>query len=167
MHRRTLLHALAAAPCLVAASTRAAQRVPLPALGAPLPLVDVPLLDGGTFRASEAKGRVVVLYWWASWCPFCAMQSPSMQKLWDAQRSRGLAMLALSIDERIDDARRYVAQRGYTFPAAFGTPEVRRALPKPSDGLPVTCVLGRDGRVVLAEAKEMFAEDVEQIARFL
>lgn len=166
MRRRTVLKAIGAAPLAGATRVHATPEIPLPAIGTPISLVDVPLFDGGVFRASEAQGQVVVIYWWASWCPFCALQSPSIQKLWDAQRPRGLMMLGLSIDRRVEDARRYMTQRGYTFPSGFNTPAIEKVLPKPK-GLPVTYVRGRDGRVVMAEAGQMFPEDIEQIARFL
>ena len=140
--------------------------VPMPALGSALPLVAAPLLGGGRFEPAQAEGRVLVLYWWASWCPFCAQQSPEMQKLWDAQRARGLQMLALSIDKKPDEASAYLQKKGYTFPAVWLTPELTTAYPKP-DGLPVTVVRGKDGRVVQAEKGQLFPEDVADLARWL
>ncbi len=108
----------------------------------------------------------MVLYWWASWCPFCAQQSPEMQKLWAAQKTRGLRMLALSIDKKPEDAMAYLTRRGYSFPAVWVSPEVARFYPKP-DGLPVTVVRGKDGRVVQAEKGQLFAEDVAELARWV
>ena len=64
-----------------------------PAVGQKLNMVDVPLLNGKTFTASQAKDQILVIYWWASWCPFCAVQSPLMEKLWQANRNKGLQML--------------------------------------------------------------------------
>lgn len=154
-------------PALAQTDTAAENKAPaLPALGSVLALPDVPLLDGRSFRAAEAQGRVLVLYWWASWCPFCAQQAPAMDALWRAQHSHGLQMLGLSIDRKAEDASRYLAQRGYSFPAALLTPAVARVLPKPR-GLPVTVVRGRDGRVLAAESGQLFPEDIEQFARFL
>ncbi len=124
------------------------------------------LLDGSTFRPAQADGQVLVIYWWASWCPFCAVQSPLMDRLWREQRGRGLEMLALSIDRKAEDASAYLARHGYVFPSGHVTPAVAQALPKPR-GLPVTLVRGRDGKVLLAEAGQMFPEDVEAIADFL
>jgi hypothetical protein len=89
-----------------------------------------------------------------------------MDRFWIAHRARGLRMLGLSIDRKAQDASAYLAQRGYSFPAALVTPEVARALPKPK-GLPVTVVRGRDGRVLAAESGQLFPEDIEQFARFL
>ena len=138
----------------------------LPALGAALALTDVKLLDGSMFRASAAEGQVVVVYWWASWCPFCAVQSPNIEALWRKERARGLQVLALSIDRTADAASDYLKKKGYTFPAGMLTPEVAKVLPKPK-GLPVLVVRGRSGKVVLAEAGEMLPDDIEGLARFL
>lgn len=139
---------------------------PLPAVGTVLRLPELALFDGSTFTPRQADGQVLVVYWWASWCPFCALQSPHMEALWRAQRSRGLQMLALSIDRKREDATAYLQKKGYTFPAGLVTPASARVLPKPR-GLPVTVVRGRDGKVLQAEQGQLFPEDVEQLARWL
>ena len=147
-----------------ASAERSAQ--PLPAIGTVLTAPALSLLDGGAFRPEQAQGQVLVIYWWASTCPFCALQSPEMQKLWLAHKDRGLQMLALSVDRKPADASVYLQKKGYTFPAGWVTPEVQRLLPKPR-GLPVTLVRGRASQVLQAERGQMFAEDVEQLARWL
>jgi peroxiredoxin len=138
----------------------------LPATGTLLNLPEATLLDGGVFKPDQAKGQVLVIYWWASTCPFCAQQSPEMQKLWQAQHARGLHMLALSVDKKPTDALAYLQKKGYAFPSAWVTPEVHKVLPKPR-GLPVTVVIGRDGRVLQAEKGQMFPEDVALLANWL
>ena len=142
------------------------KNLPPPQVGSPLPLPELTLLDGTRFRGSGADGHVLVLYWWASWCPFCAQQSPYMDKFWVANKARGLLMLGLSIDRKAEDASTYLSKKGYTFPAGLVTPAVARVLPKPK-GLPVTIVRGRDGRVLAAETGQLFPEDIEQFSRFL
>lgn len=149
-----------------AAATQGASSDALPALGSALAVPTVELFDGRRFEPAHADGRLLVIYWWASWCPFCALQSPHMEKLWQTGRGRGLQMLALSIDKQAGDATAYLAKRGYTFPAGLFTTGAARVLRKPK-GLPVTVVRGRDGRVVMAEAGQLFPEDVEQITRWL
>jgi thiol-disulfide isomerase/thioredoxin len=159
--------ARAQASPLAAAANAEAKAPPLPAVGTSLVLPpSIERLDGTRLAAREAEGRVLVLYWWASWCPFCAETTPHVEALWRAQRGRGLLLLALSIDKQPQPARDYLARRGYTLPAAWVTPELQSALPKPR-GLPVTVVRGRDGRVLQAEAGQMFPEDVQALARYL
>jgi thiol-disulfide isomerase/thioredoxin len=155
-----------ASPLGDAAAMEAAAR-PLPAVGTALPLPpSTERLDGSRFEARDTVGRVLVLYWWASWCPYCAETTPHVEALWRAQRERGLRLLALSIDCEPQAARDYLARRGYTLPAAIVTPALQRALPKPR-GLPVTLVRGRDGRVLQAEAGQLVPEDVQALARHL
>jgi hypothetical protein len=89
--------------------------------------------------------------------------------LWRAQRGKGLAVLALSIDRKPEAAVAYMKAKGYSFPAAMYSPQVAKVLLKPA-GLPVVVVLkvnGRGGKVVFAEAGEMFPEDVEGLKKFL
>ena len=140
--------------------------LPAPRVGSPLAVPDVVLLDGTLVRASEADGKLLLLYWWASWCPFCAQQSPAMDRFWLTHQGRGLRMLGLSIDRKAEDASAYLTKKGFRFPAGLVTPAVARVLPKPK-GLPVTIVRGRDGRVLAAETGQLFPEDIDQFARFL
>ncbi len=160
------LHAQASAASTAEIAAREKAAPPLPAVGTPLSVPALDLLDGGRFEPDQARGRVLVLYWWASWCPFCALVTPHLAKLWRAERARGLSLLTLSIDRKAEDARAYLRQRGYDFPAALVTSEIDRALPKPK-GLPITIVVGRRGTVVQAEAGQLFPEDVEALARHL
>lgn len=159
-----------AQPVQADAASREAKAPPLPAVGSILALPQsIDRLDGTRFEAREADHRVLVLYWWASWCPFCAETTPHVEALWRAQRAlgnQGLLLLALSIDSQPQPARDYLSRRGYTLPAAWLTPALHRALPKPR-GLPVTVVRGRDGRVLQAEAGQLFAEDVQALAGHL
>lgn len=142
-----------------------AKAPPLPEPGTVWKLPPLTLLDGSQFSPERVRGQVVVLYWWASTCPFCALQSPEMQKLWTEHQAKGLNLLALSVDRKKEDALPYLHKRGYTFPAAWVTPEFQAALPKPK-GLPITVVLGRQGQVLQAERGQLFPEDVAHLARW-
>ena len=139
---------------------------PPPPIGSRPPLPVLTLLDGSSLRAVDLAGQVVVLYWWASWCPFCAVQSPLIDQLQRAHRARGLRVIGLSIDKKQEEATAHLARKGYGFSSAWVSPDIARVLPKPK-GLPVTVVLGRGGRVVMSEAGQLFPEDIEGIARFL
>ncbi|HEY3047051.1 MAG TPA: TlpA disulfide reductase family protein [Polaromonas sp.] len=162
------LAAFATSGVALPAWAKAAQS-PLPKLGSVLPLPAVTLLDGRVWTPAEVQGKTLVVYWWASWCPFCAVQSPHIEALWRAQQAHGLEVLALSIDKQATAAASYMKAKGYSFPAAMLTPEVVKMLPKPA-GLPVLVVLkvnGREGKLVFAEAGEMFPEDVEGLKKYL
>ena len=171
LNRRTMIQSLAALAALAALGAALAQpdgkaEGPLPLIGSVLRVPAVTLLDGRPWTPSAVQGKVLVVYWWASWCPFCALQSPHIEALWRAQRASGLEVLALSIDSQPAAAVAYMKARAYSFPAAMVTPQMAKVLPKPR-GLPVVVVRGRGGKVVFAEAGEMFPEDVEGLKKYL
>ena len=160
MNRRRILRILAAAfggtvldPALAAA------------LGDRVKWGDIVLLDGRTLPASALAGRVVVVEIWASWCPFCAKQNPLLQQLHDAHGGRGLEFVTFSIDREAAKARAYMIKHRYTFPAAMATVASDKWF-GPREGLPELFVVDRDGRIVFKEAKEMFPEDVQALARY-
>lgn len=150
----------------LAASANATRAPSAPAVGSLLTLVDLPLMEGGTFLAAQADRLVTVVYWWASWCPFCAEMSPSVETLWRTHRERGLAVLGIAIDKTVEPAREYRRRKGLTFPSTWSAADTRNVLPKPHT-VPTLWVRDRAGRVAMAESGQLFPEDVEQIARFL
>ncbi|MFN3570427.1 MAG: TlpA family protein disulfide reductase [Polaromonas sp.] len=171
--RRKLIQTLAALAAAGMAARAWAQGSgsPLPKVGSSLPLPAVTLLDGRAWNPAAVGGKTLVVYWWASWCPFCAVQSPHIEALWRANRAQGLEVLALSIDSKPEAAVNYMKNKGYSFPAGMLSPEVAKVLPKPA-GLPVVVVLkvapdGRSGKVQFAEAGEMFPEDVEGLKKYI
>lgn len=162
--RRNILRAMLASPWALAAWPAVA--APAPTVGSQLRLVDLPLIDGGKFNAAEAQGKVVVVYWWASWCPYCAEMSPHIEKLWRTEKERGLRVLGISVDRTVEAVIEHRKRKGYTFPCAMAAPALEPVLPRPK-GIPVLWVRGRDGRVVMAESGQMLPEEVAEIARFL
>lgn len=146
------------------AAAEEAKAPPLPPLGSLLRVPAVETIGGGRFDPERVLGKPLLVYWWASTCPFCALQSPAMEVFWKGHRARGLQMLALSVDRKPADAEAYLKQKGYSFPAAWASPDWRKAFPKPK-GLPITLLAGADGRLLLAEKGQMFAEDVQEMAR--
>jgi peroxiredoxin len=126
---------------------------------------DVKLIDGRTLKAESLRGGAVVVQIWASWCPFCGAQNPHVQKLHESMRDRGLVVLAFSIDRTEEAARSYIAKRGYTFNVAMMTPQVEQWFGRRRT-LPETYVVDQGGRIVHVHRGEMFAEDIEALARF-
>ena len=172
-NRRNLLQTSALAMLTPAWSQPADN--PLPKLGTVLQLPDVKLLNGEVWTPQNPAAHTLVVYWWASRCPFCAVQSPHIEALWRAQKANGLGVLALSIDKQESAASSHVISRGYSFAAGMLTADVAKMLPKPM-GLPVVVVLKidrtssrnpREGKVVFAEGGEMFAEDIEGLKKYI
>lgn len=72
-------------------------------------------LAGNNVSLSSFKGRVVLLNFWASWCPPCRAEMPSMNKLNDLLRKRGLTILAISTDKSVFDVKSYLKENPVNF----------------------------------------------------
>jgi peroxiredoxin len=58
----------------------------------------LPSLDGQTVRLSDLRGKAVLLNFWATWCSPCRQEMPTIEKVYQDSKSRGLAILAVSLD---------------------------------------------------------------------
>ena len=136
------------------------------AVGDGLTLPATRLIDGTVLKPDHWKGKVLIVERFATWCPFCKMQNPKLDRLLRANQSKGLEILALSIDKNAAEVPKYMQQHGYTFNAAMMTLDWQRALGNVK-GLPVVWVIGRDGKLKQIESGELFDEDIAELTRWL
>ena len=77
------------------------------------------LLDGKPVSLDQLKGKVVMVNFWATWCPTCRVEMPQWQKLYDAYKDKGFELIAVSIDEDEKVLRQVSKERGFSFPIAW------------------------------------------------
>jgi peroxiredoxin len=71
---------------------------PLPDVTDPAPEIALPNPDGTVLKLSDLKGKVVVLHFWASWCPFCRQDNPALVALYNKYKDQGLEVYSVSLD---------------------------------------------------------------------
>ncbi|HLU16060.1 MAG TPA: TlpA disulfide reductase family protein [Burkholderiaceae bacterium] len=160
--RRAVRFAL---PGLVAGLLMAGVAQATPAKGDVVQIPALTLMDGRQLPAGYYSGKPVVIQYWASWCPFCGRQNPYFQRLWDTARETGLEVLTVSVDKDEADARTYLHDRQYTFPAVMESPELRQAFGK-RRVIPKVFVVRSDGRIAEVIPGEMFEEDVLDLIKY-
>lgn len=139
---------------------------PMQKLGEPVALPPLALLDGSAVDWQALKGKVIVLEFWGSWCPFCARQNPTLDKFYRDHRSRGLEVITISLDKTKEAAISYMQKGGYAFKAGMATP-AWTDIYKRRKGLPQLFVIDRSGRLAMVEVREMMEEDIRDIAKLL
>lgn len=92
-----------------------AERPEPPAPGVPAPPFELLDLDQRAHRLADFAGQVVVLNFWATWCPPCVEEMPSLQRLQDLLGEDGLKVVAVSVDERYSDIPSFVAEHRLRF----------------------------------------------------
>ena len=135
-------------------------------LGSPIPWSQIKLLNDEVLQSSQLKGQVLVTYFWASWCPFCAHQSPEIEKLFVKHQSKGLYVLGVSVDKDLSAAKIHMQKNRYSFPSTWLDPQLKSDLKKPSS-VPVVMVHDKLGQLVQYEKGQMFAEDVQALSRWI
>jgi peroxiredoxin len=102
--------------------------------------------DGKTWTLSSLKGKVVFLNFWATWCPPCREEMPSMQRLYEQLPNDKFGMLAVLENDKPERAEAFAAELGLTFPILYD--EAKTAWPKYGlTGLPETFIIDKNGRV--------------------
>jgi thiol-disulfide isomerase/thioredoxin len=81
-----------------------------------LPRVKLGLADGGSVDFSSLRGKVVLIDFWASWCGPCLQELPHLQKLHADNQPKGLAAIAINVDEGAELARTSAKKIGLTMP---------------------------------------------------
>jgi peroxiredoxin len=117
----------------------------------PAPDFTVPTLTGGSLRLADFRKRVVLLNFWATWCPPCREEMPSMERLYQRYRDRGFTVLALSIDRNVAAIPGFVEGFRLTFPIGLD-PEAAVAKVYRVRALPTTVLIDRVGQIVAGAA---------------
>jgi len=130
----------------VPASATTGGAIPSPREGFLAPDFTLETLQGETVTLSDLRGKAVVVNLWASWCPPCRAEMPALQAAYEADRDRGLEILAVDMtyQDTEQDALRFIQEFGLTFPIALdrdGT-VARQYLLR---ALPSTFFVGPDG----------------------
>jgi len=136
--------ALVAAILLVASFS--CKKVRGPQVGDLAPGFTLPDLEGQMHGLDDLRGRVVVLNYWATWCPPCVDEMPSLQKLHETLDAKGLSVIAVSVDERFEDIVRFVDAFELTF-TILHDEGMKTARAYQTFKYPETYIIGRDGRV--------------------
>lgn len=111
------------------------------------PLFTFPDLEGRPVSLKDFRGKVVFLNVWATWCPTCTWEMPSIEVLHRRYRDQGLAMLAVSIDVLGKDmVAPYMEKYRLTFPALLDPKGAIKRLYQ-TTGVPETFIIDRKGRV--------------------
>jgi len=103
-------------------------------------------LEGNTVRLSEYRGqKVVLINFWATWCPPCRLEMPTMQQIYSEYKSRGFEILAVNIEpDAQQEIRDFIKELRLTFPIALDS-DMKVSRKFRVIGLPVSILIDRQG----------------------
>jgi cytochrome c biogenesis protein CcmG/thiol:disulfide interchange protein DsbE len=115
--------------------------------GTVAPAVTFDMLDGSALPLRELKGQVVLVNFWATWCPPCRAEMPGFQKVYDARRGAGFTVLGVSTDEGSrQQVASFLRDHAIRYPVAVASSAVVAGFGGVSS-LPTSFLIDRQGRV--------------------
>lgn len=117
--------------------------------GKSVPAVDFTLetLDGKKISLKDFKGKVVFLNFWATWCPPCRAEMPSLEVINKMFKDKGLVILAIDYGEDAAKVEKFINKYAYTFSVVLDKKFLVSSIYKPR-GLPTTYFIDRKGMLV-------------------
>lgn len=114
--------------------------------GKPAPAFTLKTFDGRTVSLADYRGKVVLLDFWATFCPPCVQALPELQALHAKNASRGFAVLGITVDDRAPLVRKATTRARVAYPILKATSEVWNAYKV--SALPSLILVGRDGTII-------------------
>lgn len=120
-------------------------------------------MDGKEINMQEYIGKSVFLNQWATWCPPCVAEMPSIQKLYDKVKDNENVKFVIITNEKRETVKAFMQKRGFSFPVVLArskTPEVFK-----SESIPVSFVISPKGEILIKEygSKKWHSEETVQI----
>lgn len=129
------------------------------------PQLTLKSIRGRAIRLSDYRGKIVLLNFWATWCPPCRAEIPDLVKLQRDYRRKGLQVIGVTYPpEKLKEVGRFVRRAKMNYPVALGTRRTKLLFTS-SETLPMTIVVGKDGRVHEIIEGILLPEEFEQKIR--
>ncbi len=128
------------------------------------PEVKVVLLDGRQTSLEQLRGKVVLVNFWATWCPYCRHEMSDMARFYRDTRAQGFEILALSQDESPDPVRQFMAKQGYHFPVAMAESGYAFVFGGVSR-LPTSFLIDRRGRIRYRISGQVYYGRLESLVK--
>ncbi len=105
-------------------------------------------INGRIVRSSDYKGKVVLINFWATWCPPCRAEMPDLVRLQREHAKQGLQIIGITYPpEQRDRVRRFARSLKVNYPIILGTRQIK-ARYSSDETLPLTIVIDRDGKII-------------------
>lgn len=130
-----------------------------------IPPFSVPSLDGKTLNSTDFVGSVTLLNFWATWCPPCKKEMPSIQRLHENMKGTSFNIVAISTGEKKDTVVKFLKSNPYTFPMYLDE-KGKVGASFASQGIPTTYVIDKTGNIIAGIVGTREYDDPKLIAIF-
>ena len=112
----------------------------------PAPPWQVALPDGRALTSDSLRGKVVLVNFWATWCPYCRKEKPAIDAFWQDYRERGFEVVSISVDDPPEKIAEWMRDKEYAFMAAPTNASVAHAFGNVKS-VPTSFIVDTEGRI--------------------
>jgi len=129
----------------------------------PAPEFSLKDLQGNALSLASYKGKVLILNFWATWCPPCRREIPGFIEAYRELKDKGLEILGVSVDDMPEATLgQWVRDAGMNYPVALATAKIVADY-EPGDYIPATIVIDREGRIRYRQSQLMDKETLVRL----
>lgn len=136
----------------------------------PAPDFKLPTHDGKELKLSDYKGKIVILDFWATWCPPCRRGIPDLISIKEQYKNKGVEIIGISIDEFTRNTKSevvpFIKEYGINYPVVYGTMDIARAYGGVSS-IPTSFVIDQKGQIyqmhVGLVSKSVYINEIEKL----
>lgn len=154
-------------PVLAMALLASCAPIGKPQVGKPAPDFAVKDVNGKEHKLADYRGKVVLVVFWATWCPPCMQEVPSLKRLQTKYGARGLNILAFSVDSRPEKVLPdFISKNSINYQVLVSSEQAEKAYGG-IEGIPTAFLIDREGKLVASyvgyTVESKFSRDIENL----